>query len=49
MEIIELIFIVDWQLVDMEVGRGDKVQIGLDPWIVGKGLHKIPPQVTQEI
>jgi hypothetical protein len=32
-----------------QVGKGDKVKIGLDPWIGSKGLHKLPPQLIQEI
>jgi hypothetical protein len=30
-----------------KVGRGDKVQIGIDPWIGSKGQHRLPPWVTQ--
>jgi hypothetical protein len=25
------------------VGKGDKVQIGLDPWIKSRGFHRLPP------
>jgi hypothetical protein len=32
-----------------KVGKGEKVQIGLDPWIGSKGLHRLPPWLIQDL
>lgn len=31
------------------VGKGDKVQIGLDPWIGSGGLHRLPSLVIRDL
>jgi hypothetical protein len=32
-----------------KIGKGDKVQIGLDPWVGSKGMHRLPFQMIQEL
>jgi hypothetical protein len=33
----------------LRVEKGDKVQIGLDPWIGSGALHRLPPQMICDL
>jgi hypothetical protein len=32
-----------------KIGKGDKLQISLDPWVGSKGKHILPLQMIQEL
>jgi len=49
MEICYLCFPSCWKLVDLSNWKGEKVKIGIDPWVGRKGRHQIPFWMIHEL
>jgi len=39
--------VCDWLI--WKIGKGDKMKIGLNPWVGSRDIHKIPLQMIQEL